>query len=66
MLKIKQQVVIKEVDLHKLCKKANVSLNELAKKLEIDRAQLSRYANGHILMSFPRWVQIKNILDYKI
>jgi transcriptional regulator with XRE-family HTH domain len=64
MLQIKS-VQIQEVDLHKLCEKAGLSLNNLAERLEMDRSLLSRYANGHIVMSFPRWIQIKNILDKK-
>lgn len=62
MLKVKE-VNIKEQDLHKLCKKAGISLGELAKQVGMNRSQLARYANGYIPMSFARWVQIKNVLD---
>jgi hypothetical protein len=60
-----ETVQIKEIDLNKLCAKANLTLKQLAEKAKVNYRHLDRVNKGHYRMSTAYWDKLKNALDNK-
>jgi hypothetical protein len=58
-----ETVIIKEVDLKKLCKKAKISLKQLSVEADVNYEHLCRISGGKHKMSTAYWFKIKNVLD---
>lgn len=57
-----KQVIIKEVDLKKLCRLKGISVRELAKRVGADYFFFNRCANGRSRMSGEMWDRVKKFL----
>lgn len=58
-----ETVQITKIDLDTLCKKAGLTLKELAVKAEVNYRHLDRVNKGHYRMSNAYWIKLKNALD---
>jgi predicted transcriptional regulator len=56
-------VIIKEVDLLKLCEKAGITMKKLSDETGISYPYLSKLNNGVMRIKPKRWDEIKKVLD---